>query len=138
MKALALFSMFSLLPAIAVADANGCKVGEPCTVEGVLRIFRTPPAPMGILEVEGTCIPLALPDDVLADPKWWRDSSVTVIGFTHSHRVADVTDGVLSYELEGRNVIGSLCNASPIVLFVTEIKGKAVGNRRTFGRGASV
>ena len=122
MKAFALLSIFLLLPVVAVADADGCTIGEPCTVEGVLRIFRTPPAPMGILEVEGTCIPLALPDDVLADPKWRRNSSVTIVGVAHSHRGADLTDGVLSYELEGRNVIGSLCNASPIVLFVTEIQ----------------
>jgi len=124
MKAFALFLFLSLLPAIVLAGANECKIGEPCTVEGVLRIFRTPPAPMGILEVEGTCIPLALPDDVLADPKWLKNSPVTIVGFTHSHRGVDVTAGVLSYELEGRNVIGSLCNASPIVLFVTEIKAR--------------
>jgi hypothetical protein len=122
MKAIALLLLLSLLPTFAVADANECKVGEPCTVEGVLRIFRTPPAPMGILEVESTCIPLALPDDVLADPKWWRNTPVTIVGFTHSHHGGDVADGVLSYLLEGRNVIGSLCNASPVVLFVTEIK----------------
>ena len=124
MKAFALLLFLSLLPPIALADANECKVGEPCTVEGVLRIFRTPPAPMGILELEGNCIPLALPDDVLADPKWLRNSSVTIVGITHSHRGVDVTDGVLSYELEGRNVIGSLCSASAIVLFVTEITAR--------------
>ena len=108
-----------LLPTIVLADGSECKIGEACTVHGVLRIFVTPPAPTGVLEGRGTCIPLALPADVLADYKRWMDRSVTVVGLVHSHSVAD---NVISYRLEGRNVTGSLCRFSPIALFVTELK----------------
>jgi hypothetical protein len=110
-----------LLPAIAFAQGSECKIGGPCTVRGVLRIYMTPPAPTGLLETEGMCIPLALSADVFADYKRWKDRPVTVVGLVYAHGVAD---GVLTYRLEGRDVIGSLCRSSPIALFVTELKAE--------------
>jgi len=116
MKSLALFL---LLPPIVLAQGGGCKIGELCTVRGVLKIFQTPPAATAVLQGEGTCIPLALSEDVLADYKRWTNKSVTVVGRAHAHGVAD---NVISYQLEGRPVTGSVCRASPIALFVTELK----------------
>jgi len=90
-------------------------------VRGVLRIFRTPPAPTAVLEDGATCIPLALPADIFADYKRWNGKSVTVVGLVYSH---GVTEGVISYELEGRTVIGSMCQSSFIVLFVTGVQAR--------------
>jgi hypothetical protein len=110
-----------LLPTFAFAQGSECKIGEPCTVRGVLRIYMTPPAPTGLLDAEGTCIPLALSADVFADYKRWTNKLVTVVGVAHAHGVGD---DVLTYRLEGRDVIGSLCRSSPIALFVTELKAE--------------
>ena len=121
MKPLVLVLAILLLPDTALADSSGCEVGASCTVHGVLRIFVTPPAPTSILEAEGLCIPLALPPDVFADSKRWVGKSVTIVGVAHPHAVAG---DVISYQLGGRNVTGSLCRSSAIALFVTELKSK--------------
>ena len=126
MKPIVLAFVVLLLPHSALADASACEIGAACTVQGVLRIFVTPPAPTAILETEGTCVPLALPPEVLADPKRWTDRLVTIVGLAHAHGAAD---GVISYQLEGRNVTGSVCRASPIVLFVSELNAAAEERR---------
>jgi hypothetical protein len=119
MKPFALLISVLLLPHIALCQPVACEAGAPCTVQGVLRIFETPPVPTAILELEGTCVPLALPSEVFADAKRWAGKFVTIVGSAHSHGVAD---GVVSYQLEGRNVTGSVCRGSPIALFVNEIQ----------------
>ena len=110
-----------LLPVIALADGNECKVGEQCVVRGVLRIYVTPPESTAVLEGEGKCIPLALSPTVLTAHEQWTGKAVTVVGLVYAHSVAD---GVLSYQLQGRAVTGSICRSSPIALFVSEIRAE--------------
>jgi hypothetical protein len=120
MRAL-VFVLVLVLPTIRFAQAAECNVGEQCSVHGVLRIWITPPTPTAILEIERGCIPLALPASVFADHEQWRGKSVTVVGLAYAHHVAE---NLLSYELKGRWVIGSLCDSSPIALFVDDIRAE--------------
>jgi hypothetical protein len=63
-------------------------------------------------------MPVALPGDVYAGRRQWDKQSVRVRGTAYSH---DSADGVLSYELRGRQVATGVCGRGKI-LYVDEIE----------------
>jgi hypothetical protein len=121
MKRLLPLSALALVPGIALAASSDCEVAAPCTIQGLLRISITPPVPTAVLNIDGTCIPLALPAFVFAEFERSKDRFVIIDAVAHSHAVAD---DVIWYQLQGRAVTGSICRSSPIALFVTEIKAQ--------------
>lgn len=110
-----------LASSTALAADGECKVGDLCTLRGVLQIFRSPPATTAVLTNGDVCTPVALSTEVLANYKRWDRKTVTIVGVAYSHSAAEE---MISYELKGRTVIASICRSSPIVLFVTDIRAK--------------
>jgi hypothetical protein len=104
-----------LLPAACsstpVADKSSrqhCKPGESCTVTGRLQLFQGEPAWASIVETEGTCVKLALPDDFYANAASWRSKTVTVIGRAF---LQPSTEGALSWYAEGdRRLAAGICD----------------------------
>ena len=115
----ALFLALIAISVVAVSADSSCDIGEDCRVSGIISIYRTPPAFTAILEIDQSCIPLALPDAVYSDADSWNGKRVVLRGEALPNYSSG--GGVLTYETRGRDVIASLCGDSPYALFVNEI-----------------
>lgn len=97
-----------------------CLVGDQCTMMGVLSIKRTAQAAVGILEINGDCISIALPFSIIDNKEKWEDKEVKVSGVIYSHSVAF---GVISYTLNDREVLVGAC-ANDKILYLEKISLK--------------
>ena len=118
MKSIVLL-ILAMLPIAASSGENVCEVDHECSIDGVITIYRTPPAFTAVLERESTCIPLALPDSIYTDADRWNGKQVSIRGDALANYRSD--DAVFTYSVRGRDVTAAICGASPLVIFVNEI-----------------
>ena len=64
-------------------------------------------------------MPLALPEHVYENYERWDGAEVSIVGTAFAHQLAEE---VIFYDLKGRNVTGSICTGSPLVVFVESLK----------------
>ena len=101
------------------SSGSSCSVGEECRLIGTLRILRGVPASVGILDTETGCVPLALPQEIYDRYERWNHKRVVVTGSSFAQ--PDAKD-VVWFSLKDRQVATGGCNASPLVIYVTEVK----------------
>ena len=96
---------------------SDCLIDDSCSHSGNLTIHINSNSAVGIMDYESSCIPLALPDFVVKEPKEWDGEVVKIIAKTYS---THQDGGVLSYKVNDRWVMAGICEVGT-VLYVTDI-----------------
>jgi hypothetical protein len=95
-----------------VSDSVDCQAGQQCVLTGLLSIKRSAIASVGVLEVDGGCVSIALPNDVTNNKSRWDNKKVTVEGDAYVHAAAT---GVISYTLVDREVLVGACDRDKVL-----------------------
>lgn len=95
-----------------------CDVGNQCSLQGKLTLYSNNYGSLGVLDIRENCVALSLPEHIHRDSRNWTDRRVSVTGLVHSQPIGD---GVISYQLESRNVLSGMCEKGKII-YVTEIR----------------
>jgi hypothetical protein len=98
---------------------SSCSVGGTCKVVGTLKILRGVPASVAVLETEAGCVPIALPRNILENYERWNHRRVVVKGSGLTQ--PDAKEAVW-FSLKDREVAAGGCNASPLIIYATQIR----------------
>jgi len=98
---------------------SSCAIGETCRLVGTLKILRGVPASVGVIDTETGCVPLALPQEIYDRYSSWDNKNTLVVGTSFTQPDAKE---VTWFALKDRQVATGGCDASPMVIYVTEIK----------------
>ena len=113
-----LFSCAKNTSKIEYNQVQKCEIGENCILKGSLDLYNNVNhGAVGVLDLQGDCIALALPPSIYEQKKWDTEKMVIIKGKVYSQPVG----GIVSYQLIDRQVAGGVCEKGKII-YVTEIK----------------
>lgn len=100
---------------------GSCLDEKPCELAGTLTL-QTEPGNVttgSIDQVQGTCVPLLLPESLSADPKHWQGKQVRVIGTALARARGPIE--VTRVKYRDRWLLDGICGSSDIVVYVDRI-----------------
>jgi hypothetical protein len=109
-------------PGPGQADVLACHLNASCEVRGRLHIQYNGPelSDASIQRSDGTCVPVALPLEILKRWRKWRDRPVVVAGDTLA-RVGR-NPPIVSTEYRDRWIVDGMCSADePILLYARQV-----------------
>jgi len=102
----------------------GCQTEGPCTVGGTLRVVRGVPDSGGVLTLDdGSCLPVALPEEVIRHHDRWNGRRVAIRGRAIPR--GGEASGVISIEYGDRFLPTGLCSAGVLVLYADRLSLRA-------------
>ncbi|MDH5821557.1 hypothetical protein QFW77_00920 [Luteimonas sp. RD2P54] len=95
----------------STGSASLCEAGQSCALTGRLALHEGEPATAAVLDVDGTCAKLALPDGFKDALRTWNGQTVSVQGRAFVQPSFEVAgEVVLWYAEQGRQVPLGVCD----------------------------
>jgi len=101
---------------LAAGTLDDCDVGKTCRVKGKLEIYQGTTF-VGVLEIEDSCVALALPREIYSASDDWSGNQVIVSGTLHTYGYASA---VISIFINDRPMATGMCS-SEFAIYVDEI-----------------